>query len=71
MKAILQIKGMHCSSCALSIDEGLENVPGVTRARTSYAKQRSEVEFDPLAVNQSALVAAVLAAGYEAELRAG
>ena len=69
MKAILQIKGMHCSSCALSIDEGLEDLAGVQRAKTSYARQRSEVEFDPLTVNESALVAAVLATGYEAELR--
>lgn len=69
MKSILRISGMHCSSCALSIDDGLEELVGVRRAKTSYAKRQSEVEFDPGAVTEAELVAAVEAAGYEATPR--
>lgn len=66
MKTTLAIKGMHCSSCAMSIDEELEEVPGVTRAKTSYARQRSEVEYDPNEATFETLIAAVVRAGYEA-----
>ena len=69
MKTIVRITGMHCSSCALSIDDGLEELVGVKRAKTSYAKQQSEVEFDPEVVTEAALIAAVQAAGYQAVLR--
>ena len=66
MKATIKIRGMHCSSCAMTIDDQLEGLSGVTRAKTSYAKQQVEVEVDPALVDESQLVAAVLAAGYAA-----
>ncbi|KKS13143.1 hypothetical protein A2617_01480 [Candidatus Daviesbacteria bacterium RIFOXYD1_FULL_41_10] len=47
MKKIkLKIEGMHCTSCALSIDMDLEDLEGVKSANTSYAKQETEVEYD-------------------------
>ena len=45
-KKIFKIDGMHCSSCALSIDMDLEDLEGVVSAKTSYAKQLVEIEFD-------------------------
>jgi copper chaperone CopZ len=46
VKKKLKIDGMHCSSCAMSIDFDLEDLDGVKTAKTNYAKQESEVEFD-------------------------
>ena len=40
-KKTYNIKGMHCTSCALMIESDLEDA-GV-RARVSYAKQTLEV----------------------------
>ena len=47
IKKILKIDGMHCTSCSMSIDMDLEDLEGVSKAQTSYAKQETEVEFDP------------------------
>lgn len=70
MKTTLAIEGMHCTSCAMTIDEELEDLTGVKRAKTSYARATSEVEHDPEAVGLEALIAAVRAAGYTATIRA-
>lgn len=69
MKTTLSITGMHCSSCAMSIDGELEDVPGVKRAKTSYAKQAAEVEYDPAVASVDAMIQAVSAAGYRANVR--
>jgi len=66
MKTKLAITGMHCSMCALTIDERLEEVTGVRRAKTSYAKQSVEVEYDPSLTSVKSLLQAVSAAGYSA-----
>lgn len=41
-KKIYKISGMHCSSCALSIEWALENA-GI-KAKCNYAKAQLEVE---------------------------
>ena len=41
-----KVTDMHCSSCAMSIDFDLEDLAGIKSAKTSYAKQESEIEFD-------------------------
>jgi copper chaperone CopZ len=59
------IEGMHCSSCAMNIDFGLEDINGVKSATTSYAKQECVVEFDPEFVNQKKLTDEVGLIGYK------
>lgn len=63
------VRGMHCNSCAMSIDWELEDVDGVVEARTVYHKGVTEVTFDPARVAVADLVAAIAKAGYEAEVR--
>jgi len=46
MKVTLKIIGMHCTSCAINIDGELEDTEGIVESSTSYAKQRTVVEFD-------------------------
>lgn len=48
--ATIEIDGMHCTSCAMSIDSELEELQGVHNAETSYAKSKTTVEYDPAAV---------------------
>ncbi len=62
----LHIVGMHCSSCAMAIDMELEELPGVTEARTSYARATTEVVFDRARVGLDAIIAAIRQAGYTA-----
>jgi Cu+-exporting ATPase len=69
MKKIqLDIEGMHCSSCAMNIDFDLEDLSGVKTAKTSYAKQKCEVEFDENKITIDKILNQVKNTGYKAEL---
>ncbi len=61
----LTVKGMTCGNCEAHVVNALKGVPGVkdasadTASESAHAKVKGEVDRD-------ALVAAVVAAGYEA-----
>lgn len=59
------IQGMHCSSCSLDIDFDLEDLEGVESAKTSYARQKSEVSFDPKKVSVKEIISLVGKKGYK------
>lgn len=65
-KVKLQITGMHCTSCAMSIDGDLEDTEGVKKAQTNYAKSTTEVEFDPEQVTVERLCRVIGKTGYKA-----
>lgn len=64
----LKIIGMHCTSCAMSIDGDLEDIEGVKSANTSYAKQECEVEFEEEVVTIQEIIKIVGKTGYQAQL---
>ncbi len=64
----LRVTGMTCGGCARRVEKALAAVPGVAQAKVDLAATRAEVEFAADAqVDAQALVAAVAAAGYQAE----
>ncbi len=65
-KAFLMIKGMHCGSCAVSINMLLTNKKGVFRADVDFDAKRAEIEYDPEQVKISELVRAIEEIGYHA-----
>lgn len=58
------ITGMHCVSCALNIDFALEDL-GVKSAKTSYARSKTEVEFDPTKISVKQITEAIEKIGYQ------
>lgn len=68
IKKKLKIEGMHCASCAMSIDFDLEDLDGVRSVKTSYAKQESEVEFDEDKLTIEKILEQVQKTGYKAQL---
>ena len=66
IKKRFKIEGMHCSSCAMNIDFDLEDLDGIKTAKTSYAKQESEIEFDAEKVNLKTLIEQIKKTGYTA-----
>ena len=64
VKKKLKIDGMHCTSCAMNIDFDLEDVGGVKSAKTSYAKQECEVEFDEEKVKVEDISVIIKKTGY-------
>ena len=67
-KKVFKIKGMHCVSCAMSIDGELEDTDGVRSASTNYSKEECEVEFDEKKVKIEKLFKAIRKTGYSAEM---
>ncbi|WP_327432908.1 heavy-metal-associated domain-containing protein [Streptomyces sp. NBC_01236] len=63
-QVVLQVEGMHCSSCGLLIDDELEEIPGVRSASTDVRTGRTTIRLeDGAAVDTAVLVAAVKQAG--------
>lgn len=65
----LKIFGMHCSSCAMNIDFDLEDLDGIKTAKTSYAKQESEIEFDEEKIDAQKIIETIRKTGYESEIK--
>lgn len=61
---IFKINGMHCASCATMIDLDLEDLPGVKKSSTNYAKQITQIEFDSSLVSVETLKSTIAKAGY-------
>lgn len=64
-KAIFKINGMHCTSCALTIDMDLEDTDGVKESNTSYAKQKTEVTFESDVIKPKKIIEIIKKTGYE------
>ena len=64
----LKIIGMHCTSCSMTIDFDVEDIEGVTSAKTSYAKGETEVEFDQEKISIDQIIKVIKKTGYQAVL---
>lgn len=65
----LKIIGMHCTSCAMNIDGDLEdNVKGIKSAKTNYAKQVCEVEYEEDKTNAKKIIEQIKETGYQAQV---
>ena len=67
IKKKLKIEGMHCTSCAMNIDFDLEDLEGVKKCQTNYAKQESEVEFDEEKITLNQVLKQIEETGYQAK----
>lgn len=69
---VLSVTGMHCGNCGLTIDDAVEDVPGVIRATTSFRTGLTEVVLadgaDAGAVAPQ-VVKAIAGIGYGAAVR--
>lgn len=69
-KQKLTIIGMHCTSCAMTIDGDLEDyVKGVKSAKTNYARCECEVEFDEEEVEITQIINQIKETGYQADVK--
>lgn len=67
-KLTFNITGMHCTSCAMNIDGELEDTEGVKEAKTNYAKQITEVTFDPEEITPQKIISVIKTLDYDAEV---
>ncbi|MFQ5690806.1 MAG: heavy metal translocating P-type ATPase [Gemmatimonadota bacterium] len=67
MRATFRVTGMHCASCAQSVEKTLAAVAGVESASVNFAAETAVVEYHPAAVDEVALRDAVDGVGYSME----
>lgn len=46
MKKTFPIKGMHCASCAVTIEKALKKTPGIKNASVNYANEKALLEIE-------------------------
>ena len=63
---VFRVEGMHCGSCALLIDDTLEDLPGVHSTQTTMKQGRSTVELDASQSSPADVIAAIEELGYHA-----
>ncbi|MFA5253279.1 MAG: copper ion binding protein, partial [Methanoregula sp.] len=64
-KAELKISGMHCATCAVTVEEALAGVKDVSSAQVNFGTETAQVEFDPKKTSLAELEKAVRDAGYD------
>jgi len=66
----LTVRGMSCGHCEMRVSKALSAIEGVKKVEVSHEKGLAVVTLEPKAeVDVAALIAAVAAAGYEAEVK--
>ncbi len=68
--ANFKIEGMHCEGCAQTIKALLGAEPGVQRAAVWFQAREAQVRFDPKAIDDAHLAAAIERAGYKVVIAA-
>lgn len=63
-KKTLDIKGMHCASCVVLIEQSLRKVSGVSDANVNLATNKATVTYDPAKATPEDLAKAVSDVGY-------
>ena len=66
--AVLDVPGMFCSLCPVTVRKALMRVPGVLEAKADLATKRAEAKYDPDKVSAESLAKAVSDAGFPATL---
>ena len=65
----LDVPGMTCRFCPVTIRKALKNVTGVTVAKADFDTMTATVTFDPDKTNIEALTEATANAGYPSTLK--
>ncbi len=63
----LNVSGMTCAACPITVKKALEKVPGVSKVDVRFEKKQVLVTFDDAKTNTDALVKATTNAGYPSQ----
>lgn len=61
---VIEIKGMHCKSCAEEIEKRLLQLKGVNKVRVSFLEEKAYVSFDPTQINIDTIKKEIEKMGY-------
>ena len=61
----LKLNGLDCPSCAIDLDLTLEEIDGIISSKTSYAKSKIEISFEPSKISQKKINKTLTNLGYQ------
>ncbi len=64
-EATMQVKGMHCATCADAVRQSLSDLDGVFDAKVNLATEKATLSYDPERVSIEKLESAIRSAGYD------
>lgn len=64
-KITIPIKGMHCASCALTIEKAISKVNGVDSIKVNYGTEKVTIEYDKTATSIDQMSERIKPFGYE------
>lgn len=63
-KFTVPIKGMHCKSCELTIEENLKQIPSIKKCSVSHASKKAKIWYEGVKPSVNQISTAVENAGY-------
>lgn len=60
------IEGMHCASCAQTVEKAVKKLPGVQQSNVNLATEKLTVDYDQSTLTDKDILDAVTDAGYQA-----
>jgi Cu+-exporting ATPase len=64
-KTIINITGMHCASCVVTIENALKKTNGVLSARVNFTSEKAYVEYDSAKISLNDLHQVIAETGYK------
>lgn len=64
-RIVLDIGGMHCATCAQTIERRLPKLEGVIYATVNLAAEKAIIDYDPELINQKTIEGAISEVGYK------
>ncbi|KAK7922857.1 hypothetical protein WMY93_009759 [Mugilogobius chulae] len=55
----LRVKGMHCHSCVVNIQDNISSLPGVSSVEVSLEKEKASIVHDPLQISAAQIQRAI------------
>lgn len=68
-QVVLEVEGMTCASCNITVRRALTNIDGVQEARVTFEPPRAVVTYDAAKVSVEALMRATKNVGYPSRVR--
>jgi len=59
------VSGMHCAHCAMTIEKGLQNKPGITDVKVNLANETLSVAYEPGSIQPAEIDQTVNKLGYQ------
>ena len=67
-EVVLDVPGMTCAACPVTIQKSLAKVEGVIEASASFENMNATVKYDPTKISTKDLIEATRNAGYESNV---